>query len=148
MRCYLIRDNRVTVCPAAPKTIGDGSILVRTTKDLDALRFPISRLITLWNHLPGTAPVKRFTDRPTAVKRVWQTLEALPLSSARADSKQAQLIALLQRPEGARMADLMSATGWQAHSVRGVLSGVLRKKLGLAVSSKREGDVRVYRIAP
>jgi hypothetical protein len=41
----------------------------------------------------------------------------------------------------------MEATGWQAHSVRGVLSGTLRKKLGLAVSSSAEGNGRVYRIA-
>lgn len=65
----------------------------------------------------------------------------------RAGTKQAMLIALLQAPEGATMEAIITATGWQAHSVRGAISGALGKKLGLVVSSvKEDGRGRVYRI--
>ena len=65
----------------------------------------------------------------------------------RAGTKQAQIIALLQRPEGATIAEIIAATAWQAHSARGVISGVLKKKLGLVVgSTKEDGRGSVYRI--
>jgi len=65
----------------------------------------------------------------------------------RAGTKQAQIIALLQRPEGASIAEIVAATAWQAHSARGVISGVLKKKLGLMVRSTKEDDRgSVYRI--
>ncbi len=65
----------------------------------------------------------------------------------RAGTKQAQIIAMMQRPEGATIAEIVAATAWQAHSARGVISGVLKKKLGLVVGSTKE-DYRgtVYRI--
>lgn len=63
-------------------------------------------------------------------------------------TKQAAMIDLLKRPKGANIADLMEATGWQAHSVRGAISGTLKKKLGLTVTSEAvEGRGRVYRIS-
>jgi hypothetical protein len=66
----------------------------------------------------------------------------------RAGTKQAMLISLLQRPEGANIAEIVAATGWQAHTARGAISGALKKKLGLAVTSAREvGRGSVYRIA-
>ncbi len=69
-------------------------------------------------------------------------------SSARPGTKLASLISLLSRKDGATIADLMKATGWQAHSVRGAISGYLKKKLGLGViSEKVEGRGRVYRVA-
>lgn len=62
-------------------------------------------------------------------------------------SKQARLIELLKRPNGATLAELVEATGWQAHSVRGAISGTLKKKLGLkVVTEKVEGCGRVYRL--
>ncbi|GHE05434.1 hypothetical protein U879_03930 [Defluviimonas sp. 20V17] len=65
----------------------------------------------------------------------------------RAGTKQAMLIAMLQAPEGATMEAIIAATGWQAHSARGAMSGALGKKLGLVVTSvKEEGRGRVYRI--
>ena len=63
-------------------------------------------------------------------------------------TKHEQLIKLLKRPEGASIEDMMQATEWQQHSVRGFLAGTVKKKLGLALMSlKAEGDVRRYRIA-
>ena len=65
----------------------------------------------------------------------------------RAGTKQAQIITLLQRPEGAAISELVAETGWQAHSVRGVISGALKKKLGLPVTSgKVEGRGTVYKL--
>jgi hypothetical protein len=65
----------------------------------------------------------------------------------RQGSKTARIIALLEKPNGATLATLMTATGWQAHSVRGFISGTLGKKMGLAVkSAKRQDGGRVYSI--
>ncbi len=64
-------------------------------------------------------------------------------------TKQCLLVDLLCREEGASLAEIMAAIGWQAHSVRGALSGTVRKKLGLSViSAAEDGRGRVYRIAP
>jgi len=65
----------------------------------------------------------------------------------RDDTKQAQLIAMLRRKEGATIAQIVAATGWQPHTVRGAFAGALKKKLGLTVTSEKvEGAERVYRI--
>lgn len=66
----------------------------------------------------------------------------------RDNSKQAEVIRMLQRPEGATIAQICMATGWQAHTVRGTFAGAFKKKLGLTiVSDKAQGGERVYRIA-
>ena len=68
-------------------------------------------------------------------------------AAARPGTKQALLIDLLKRKKGATIDEIVEAIGWQPHSVRGAISGTLRKKLGLAVTSERVGDgSRVYRI--
>jgi hypothetical protein len=68
-------------------------------------------------------------------------------SAAREGSKAAKVLDLLKRAEGATLAELMKATGWQAHSVRGLLSGTVRKKLGLTVTSaKGEDGERTYSV--
>ena len=65
----------------------------------------------------------------------------------RTGTKQALLISMLRRPEGATMAEIIAATEWQAHSARGAMSGALGKKLGLVVvSAKEDARGRVYRI--
>jgi hypothetical protein len=63
-------------------------------------------------------------------------------------SKGATIIELLRRKEGATLADLTKATGWQPHSVRGFLSAQVGKKLGLKLeSTKREDGQRIYQLA-
>lgn len=64
----------------------------------------------------------------------------------RSGSKQDLLVELLRRPEGATLAQMAGATGWQAHAVRGALAGALKKRLGLTITSTKEaGGERVYR---
>ena len=68
--------------------------------------------------------------------------------SARRGTKQAILIEMLRRPDGATIEEMAARTGWQKHSVRGAISGTLKKKLGLSVTSETvEGRGRVYRIS-
>ena len=72
--------------------------------------------------------------------------EALEKAMAR-NSKQALVIEMLKRPEGATIAQICEATGWQAHTVRGTFAGALKKKLGLTLTSEKpEGGERIYRI--
>jgi hypothetical protein len=68
-------------------------------------------------------------------------------TGARDGSKTAKILELLKRPDGATAKELMKATGWQAHSLRGFLSGTVRKKMDLAVTStKGEDGERTYSI--
>ena len=68
------------------------------------------------------------------------------LAKARAGTKNAQVVAMLQDRAGSTIAAIMAATGWQQHSVRGFLAGVARKKLGLNLVSEPSAGGRVYRI--
>lgn len=64
-------------------------------------------------------------------------------------TKRDQILTLLRRRDGATIPEIMEVSGWQQHSVRGFLAGTVKKKMSLAlVSSKADGDVRRYRIAP
>jgi hypothetical protein len=64
----------------------------------------------------------------------------------RPDSKQDQIVALLQQPGGATLEELVKTTGWQKHSVRGFLAGTVRKKLKLPLHSEKIDGIRTYRI--
>lgn len=84
----------------------------------------------------NTAP-----DTPTEPKA------APKARTPRGGTKQAKLIAMLRAPDGATIEEIMAATGWQSHTVRGAMAGVLKKKLGLEVTSQKvEGRGRVYRL--
>jgi hypothetical protein len=65
----------------------------------------------------------------------------------RGESKQATLIKLLERPGSATIDEMAKATGWQRHSVYGMMSGVLKKRLGLSIASEKEERGRIYSIA-
>jgi hypothetical protein len=66
----------------------------------------------------------------------------------RAGSKQAKLIEMLKRPDGATIPEVVDALQWQAHTVRGAIAGALKKKLGIDVTSEKvDGRGRVYRVA-
>ncbi len=70
-----------------------------------------------------------------------------PVPASAEGTKKALVLAMLRRPQGATLAELMQATGWQSHSVRGFLSGAIAKKMALQVrSGKRADGVRVYSV--
>ena len=75
-------------------------------------------------------------------------VDTTPVDPAAPKGKLGLVIAMLRRPQGASIDDLAAATGWQVHSVRGALSGAIKKKLGLAVVSDKTEVGRVYRIVP
>lgn len=75
------------------------------------------------------------------------TDETVKVLRTRDNSKQAQVIAMLRSPEGATIAQICEATGWQPHTVRGTLAGTFKKKLGLEITSTKEtGAERVYKV--
>ena len=99
---------------------------------------------------PQPAPVapkaKRAIKKASAAKKPARAKQGA--NAARDGSKKAAVLELLRRKQGATLAEIMTATGWQAHSVRGFISGALVKKMGLTVAStKREDATRTYRIA-
>jgi hypothetical protein len=102
---------------------------------------------------PATATTRsrkrrRESKRSTTVKAKPKRKQKMAsLAAARPGTKQALLLDLLQRKQGATIAEAVKATGWQTHSVRGAISGTLKKKLGFTVDSAAvEGRGRVYRI--
>ena len=147
----------------------------KTIKELNklAIDWPSGRLVEIWNSLPGVQPVKKFRSRETAISRIWTAIQGLgatlpapapavpPVKAsatkkatpkdesavAREGSRKAIVIGMLEKPDGASLAEIMEATGWQSHSVRGFISGSLVKKSGLKVDSFKRGDgQRAYAI--
>ena len=82
-----------------------------------------------------------------AAKPVPQSAEEPKTHKADARSKQTRIIAMLQSPTGTTVAAIMKATGWQRHSVRGFLAGVVRKRLKLKLASNKVNGNRIYQIA-
>ena len=156
-------------------------------------KWPIARLVEIWNTLPGVSPVKKFKDRPTGVARIWKAIQELELAATtpekepatepqeatqspsvapeqapatkkatrarkapevarnattpREGSKTTKILDLMKREGGVTLKEIMAATAWQAHSVRGFISGTLGKKMGLTVlSTKGESGERTYSI--
>jgi len=92
----------------------------------------------------AASPKRRGRPRKTAPTGA----DIAPERKTRDGTKQAQLIAMLRRKQGATIAQIVAATGWQPHTVRGAFAGALKKKLGLTVTSEKvEGGERVYRLA-
>jgi hypothetical protein len=135
-----------------------------------ATEWPTSRLIRIWNGLPGVVPVNRFTSRKLAITRIWATIEKRgdqPVAAVqnqatvrksghrsgrlpareRGGSRAEAILSLLRRSEGTTIEALKKATGWQAHSVRGFISGTIRKKMKLTVTCAPDvRGTRVYRL--
>jgi Protein of unknown function (DUF3489) len=82
-----------------------------------------------------------------ATKPSQQPAQEPKTNKADADSKQARVIAMLQSPTGTTIDAIRKATGWQQHSVRGFLAGVVRKRLKLKLTSKKINGSRIYQIA-
>ncbi|MCL5743703.1 MAG: DUF3489 domain-containing protein [Acidobacteria bacterium] len=173
-------DNNITAFAAAEQ-VPEGQDHFATEKEFAKLSadWPLTRFPEVWNAFAGVVPfdslkpVKKFTDRKTAVSRIWKAIQALTPAPApqaaphapkktkaakdatpkdatpttREGSKKAIVLDMLKRADGATLADIMGATDWQAHSVRGFISGSLGKNMGLTVESfKRPDGVRAYRI--
>ena len=182
----------------AAEQIPEGQDRFTTEKEFAKLSadWPLNRFPEVWNTFAGVVPfgdlkpVKKFTDRKTAVSRIWKAIQALtptpapeaaPVAPkkakeatakdaapakpkarkaakdapeaaasrpAREGSKKAIVLELIRRADGASLPEIMSATDWQAHSVRGFISGSLGKKMGLTVESfKRPDGARAYKLA-
>jgi hypothetical protein len=116
-------------------------------------QWPMQRMVSMWNQLPGTRRLTRFENRSIAVERLWRAIERqrpAPLATGPQaqrpvrQTKAEYIVALLRAPQGATIETLMEATGWQAHSVRGFLSRKVSRELGLPVESVRREGKRVY----
>ena len=152
MKTFYIHANKVVVSQSRGRAkLPEGAEKFGTERELAKLaaKWPAARLHEVWNALPGTRPVSKFTDRKTAVRRIWneiQKLKPVPSPRKHAATKADQILALLRQPSGATLQSITKATGWQAHSVRGFISGHLVKKMKLRVQSFRRDGERVYRI--
>ena len=150
MRIYIIGNDGITLCRGTPATVNEGEIAVASKEEVHAAPLSGKRLLALWNALPSVEKRRRVGDREALIDELWLAIEALPdpepEPDAKRPSKQDEVIAMLGRPEGATVDEVASATGWQRHTVRGVFSGTLKKKLGLTIASAKEERGRVYRI--
>ena len=150
MCIYVISNDGITLCREAPARVTEGEIAVTSKEELQAVPLSGKRLLALWNALPGAERRKKVGDRAALTDELWSAIEALPepepQSDAKRPSKQDEVITMLRRPEGATVDEVASAMGWQRHTVRGLFSGTLKKKLGLTLASAQEERGRVYRI--
>ena len=168
--------NKIAAYTAAADALaGEGIDTFATEEELARLAFVwhVRRLAETWNQLPGVTAVKKFTDRASAVTRIWKAIQTLEVQEAaptkpaiksrkramptqadgsaqlppKTDTKKAQVLALIGKPEGATLEELMAATGWQSHSLRGFMSGALVKN-GIKVESFKNADgQRTYRLS-
>jgi len=101
----------------------------------------LDRIIANAERAPAAASDPELEAAVTAAEATWVK------PRTRENSKQAEVIRMLQRPEGATIGQICTATGWLAHTVRGTFAGAFKKKLGLTiVSDKPQGGERIYRI--
>ena len=148
MRVYIIGKDDIRVSATRPDAVGRGERVIASLKEWRAARLTGNRLLALWNGLPDAETLAEVADRDALLAQLWSMMESLPdPEPERRRSKQAEVITLLRRPEGATVDEVMALTGWQRHTVRGLFSGALKKKLGLIIGSESEERGRVYRIA-
>lgn len=90
-------------------------------------------------------PTKSVTTRTRKTRKA----RAAAQPPARTETKQAIVLALLRRQDGASISEIIDATGWQPHSVRGFFSGALKKRLEIEIiSDKGDDGIRRYYVAP
>jgi len=93
----------------------------------------------------GGADKSKPAEKPSSARTVAAEMNSAP-HEARV-TKRDRVLGLLSKSEGVTIAEIMQATDWQQHSVRGFLAGTVKKKLGFTLtSSKAEGELRRYRI--
>jgi hypothetical protein len=135
----------------------DGSTTFATEREFrDVVAdWPGHRFVEVWNRLPRAKKVSKFTDRSTAIRRIWKALHELKTAteaSLKGDAgkitKAERVTALLSGPSGASLRAIMALTGWQPHSVRGFISAQLSKRMGLKIHSFKRNGERIYRIRP
>ena len=129
---------------------GYGITLIATDAALEALGItkdePIEAAPEAGEQDP--APITDYSADPRPPAEEGMEATPAPKRRARDDSKQAKLIEMLRRPDGATIEEIVAAFGWEPHTVRGAIAGALKKKLGLDVTSEKvEGRGRLYRIA-
>ena len=150
MRIYIIGNDRITLCGKPPAAVNNCEIIIASNEELHATALGGKRLLALWNTLPGVEKRRKVGNRDALIDELWSAIEMLPdpepQSEAKRPSKQEEVIAMLRRPEGVTVDEVARVTGWQRHTVRGVFSGTLKKKLGLTLASAEEERGRVYRI--
>ncbi len=148
----LLKKGLVAERPAAAdgahwRETGDGgrTALAITDAGLQAIGVDANRKTSKQSPSTKLQPKKR--SRGAERKPAAKPKDKASPPAVRSGTKQALMIDLLKRKKGATIAEIVEATGWQAHSVRGAISGALKKKLGLAVTSgKVQARGRVYRI--
>jgi hypothetical protein len=133
-------------------------------QELQALAsdWPMKRLVEIWNHLPGLEPVARFTDRTTAIRRMWRALQPQaeePGKTARVESqrrhrpvfregsKAAQVCTLLGRPEGATLNEIRNQTGWRLIRCADLSRAICRSHAGRCAHLSAMASVCIVALA-
>jgi hypothetical protein len=182
MRAFAIIETNVTAYPtlaeakqAIAAAEGEPRLVVSSEAELNSSPLGLGQLVEIWNGFAGVVPfddlkpVRKFTDRKTAVARIWRAIQRLaPVvpetapsgpqgaqgapkkartsqeATAGEGTKKAQILELLRRPEGAKLQALCEATGWQPHSVRGFLSRLNKKAEHKITRLRRDDGAGVY----
>jgi hypothetical protein len=150
MRIYIISTDGITLCREPPAVVNEGEITVASKQELYAAELSGKQLLALWNALPGVEKRRKVGDRDGLIDELRAAIAVLPEPEPPSDSnrpsKQDEVIGMVRRPEGVTVDEVASVTGWLRHTVRGVFSGTLKKKLGLTLASAKEERGRVSRI--
>ncbi len=129
-------------------TTAQGTIKLMTTQEQDQPTATSEPARAAARKPPAATTKAKSTRKPSRGKKARKRRPKAKAATPGQASKSARVIALLEKPKGATLAELMKATGWQAHSVRGFLSGTLRKKMGLRIESAKRGHgERAYSIS-